>query len=73
MMLVKERSSYPFNDLCATESEIRVIKVALELGDHLCKSKVGLLQRELNGEKILLNSYRTRFMSMAKMDIKVRT
>ena len=41
--------------------------------DHLCKSEVGPLQRELNRAQFLLNSCRTRRMSMAKMDIKVRT
>ena len=51
-MLVKERSSYAFNNLCVVENEIKVIYVTLELGDHLCNSKVGLLQRELNGGNI---------------------
>ena len=41
--------------------------------DHLCKSEVGPLHRELNRAQFLLNSYRTKRMSMAKMDIKVRT
>ena len=55
------------------ESEIRVIQVALDFRGHLCKSEMGLLQRELNRARFLLNSYRTRCMFMAKMDIKVRT
>ena len=41
--------------------------------DRLCKSEVGPLQSELNRTQSLLNSYRTKQMSMAKMDIKVRT
>ena len=40
---------------------------------HLCKSEVGPLKRELNRAQFLLNSCRTRRMSMAKIDIKVRT
>ena len=48
-------------------------KVALELKDHLCKSEVRLLQWELNRVQFLLNSYRTKRMFMAKMNIKVRT
>ena len=47
-------------------------QVALELGDPICNSEVGPLQRELNGEQFLLNSCRTKHMSMAKIDIKVR-
>ena len=39
---------------------------------HLCKSELGPLQRELNGAQFILNSCRTKCMSMAKMDIKVR-
>ena len=44
-----------------------------QLGDHLCKSEVGPLQRELNRAQFLLSSCRTRCMFMAKMNIKVRT
>ena len=44
MMLIKERLNFGFNDLYTMESKIRVIRVALELGDHLCKSEVGSLQ-----------------------------
>ena len=42
-------------------------------GDHLCKSEVSPLQRELNGAQFLLSSYRTkRIMFIAKTNIKVR-
>ena len=52
----------------------RVTSATLNLKrDHLCKSEVGPLQRELNRARFLLNSYRTKCMSMAKMDIKVIT
>ena len=51
----------------------RITSTTLNLKrDHLCKSEVGPLQRELNREQFLLNSCKTRRMSMAKMDIKVR-
>ena len=52
----------------------RVTSATLNLKrDHLCKSEVRSLQRELNRAKFLLNSCRTKRMFMAKMDIKVRT
>ena len=52
----------------------RVTSATLNLKrDHLCKSEVRSLQRELNREKFILNSCRTKRMFMAKMDIKVRT
>ena len=40
---------------------------------NLCKSEVGLLQRELNRAQFLLNSYRTRRMFMAETNIKMGT
>ena len=39
---------------------------------HLCKSKVGPLKRELNKAQFLVNSCRTKRMSIDKIDIKVR-
>ena len=68
-MLIRSRLSYAFNDLYALE---RVTQATLNLRDHLCKSELGSLQRELNRAQFLLSSYRTRRMSMAKLDIKVR-
>ena len=51
---------------------VRKESTKLLLVDHLCKSEVGPLQRELNKAQFLLNSYRTKRMFMAKMNIKVR-
>ena len=50
----------------------RVTWATLKLGDHLCKSEVGPLQRELNWVQFLSSSCRTRRMFMAKTNIKVR-
>ena len=69
-MLIR-RLSYAFNDLYALEKSN--INYSQFKRDHLCKSEVRPLQREMNKAQFLLNSYRTRCMSMAKMDIKVRT
>ena len=51
----------------------KTIRSSSQLGDHLCKSEVGPLQRELNMAQFLLSSCRTKRMFMAKMNIKVRT
>ena len=51
----------------------RVTRATLNLGNNLCKGEARPLQRELNGAQFLLNSYKTRRMFMAKINIKVRT
>ena len=43
------------------------------LKDHLCKSKIGLLQKDLNMTQFLLNSGRTKRLFVVKMDIKLGT
>ena len=44
----------------------RVTWATFKLGDHLCKSEVGPLQRELIRSQFLLNSYRTSTCSWPK-------
>ena len=63
-----------------TEPSLRLkVKEKRDLGGliifnfHLCKSEVWSLQRELKMAQFLLSSCKTRFMFMAKTNIKVKT